>query len=176
MSDKPLIQQALAADLADLMLSINPKSAASGAEAAEERDMAALGYLRGFWECICREWQGIDRLRYVTRTRSLHESVKGSGCPPRPAWHAQLAMYPCRDTARWESILLSYTERHQEMRGEADSGRIDKFYMLIRRFVNASFRLLQRSGWKAENIQLVNRILQGTPAEGKQKARAGPLE
>jgi hypothetical protein len=62
------------------------------------------------------------------------------------------------------------------MRGEADSGRIDKFYMLIRRFVNASFRLLQRSGWKAENIQLVNRILQGTPAEGKQKARAGPLE
>ena len=54
--------------------------------------------------------------------------------------------------------------------------RIDKFYMLIRRFVNASFRLLQRSGWKAQNVEAVNRILQGEPAEGKNKGRAGPLE
>ena len=63
MSDKPLIQQALAADLADLMLSVNPKSASAGDAAVEERDRAALGYLRGFWECMCREWAGIDRLR-----------------------------------------------------------------------------------------------------------------
>lgn len=65
MSDKPLIQQALAADLADLILGINPKSEATGESAAHERDIAALGYLRGFWECICREWEGIDRLRYA---------------------------------------------------------------------------------------------------------------
>ena len=48
--------------------------------------------------------------------------------------------------------------------------------MLLRRFVNATFRLLQRSGWKIENIDTVNRILQGEPAQGKSKGRAGPLE
>jgi ribosomal RNA-processing protein 1 len=73
MSDKPLIQQALARELADLILSINPRipgSQAGGgdgdadaAKARERRDEAALGYLRGFWECIVREWEGIDRLR-----------------------------------------------------------------------------------------------------------------
>ena len=56
MSDKPLVQQALAANLADLLPSIQPKDEA-------ERFGAALGFLAGFWRAIVREWQGIDRLR-----------------------------------------------------------------------------------------------------------------
>ena len=52
MSDKPLVQQALASELAGLLLAI-PSSA------------TALAFLRGFWEAILREWNGIDRLRYI---------------------------------------------------------------------------------------------------------------
>ncbi len=53
MSDKPLVQQALATDIAEILLAIpNTKS--------------SLGFLRGFWEAISREWSGIDRLRYVS--------------------------------------------------------------------------------------------------------------
>jgi len=50
MSDKPLVQQALATDLAELLLTITSTS-------------AALAFLRGFWESTVREWNGIDRLR-----------------------------------------------------------------------------------------------------------------
>lgn len=50
MSDKPLVQQALATDLAEIILSI---PSAQG----------ALDFLRGFWETIVREWKGIDQLR-----------------------------------------------------------------------------------------------------------------
>ncbi|KAF7798529.1 hypothetical protein EIP86_009750 [Pleurotus ostreatoroseus] len=74
MSDKPLVQQALATDIANILLAI-PNMASS------------LAFLRGFWEAISREWSGIDRLR------------------------------------------------------------MDKYYMLIRRFVNATFRLLMRAQW-----------------------------
>ncbi|KAF5388539.1 hypothetical protein D9757_004658 [Collybiopsis confluens] len=50
MSDKPLVQQALASELASLVLCTpNPSS--------------ALSFLNGFWETIVREWNGIDRLR-----------------------------------------------------------------------------------------------------------------
>ena len=56
MSDKPLIQQALARDLAELILLIRPAS-------EEDRFAAALDFLAGFWRAIVREWQGIDRLR-----------------------------------------------------------------------------------------------------------------
>lgn len=52
MSDKPLVQQALASELAELILTIS--SAA-----------ASLAFIRGFWETTVREWNGIDRLRYV---------------------------------------------------------------------------------------------------------------
>lgn len=52
MSDKPLIQQALASELAEMLLTIsNPAY--------------SLAFLSGFWETITREWNGIDRLRYV---------------------------------------------------------------------------------------------------------------
>lgn len=50
MSDKPLVQQALASELAELLLLI-------------ERTELALAFLRGFWETTVREWNGIDRLR-----------------------------------------------------------------------------------------------------------------
>ncbi|KAL4252472.1 RRP1 family protein [Abortiporus biennis] len=76
MSDKPLVQQALATELAEILLSISNLS-------------VSLAFLRGFWEAIVREWGGIDRLR------------------------------------------------------------MDKYYMLVRRFVNATFRLLMRNNWKS---------------------------
>ena len=52
MSDKPLVQQALASEIAEIVLKI-PKTSFS------------LAFLRGFWEALVREWPGIDRLRYV---------------------------------------------------------------------------------------------------------------
>lgn len=55
MSDKPLVQQALASEIAEILLSITSNT-------------ASLGFLRGFWEAIVREWSGIDRLRYVHPT------------------------------------------------------------------------------------------------------------
>ena len=58
MSDKPLVQQRLATDLAELLLLINPVE-------EEARLEAALGFLAGFWESMVREWIGLDRLRYV---------------------------------------------------------------------------------------------------------------
>jgi ribosomal RNA-processing protein 1 len=52
MSDKPLVQQALASELAELILTISSTT-------------ASLGFIRGFWQMTVREWNGIDRLRYV---------------------------------------------------------------------------------------------------------------
>lgn len=52
MSDKPLVQQGLAAELAEMLLTISSTT-------------ASLAFLRGFWETTVREWNGIDRLRYV---------------------------------------------------------------------------------------------------------------
>lgn len=37
--------------------------------------------------------------------------------------------------------------------------RIDKYYMLVRRFVNASFRLLIRTNWEEETCKMYNDIL-----------------
>lgn len=98
MSDKPLVQQALASELADLVLRINPRTA--GDRAAARLD-ASLAFLEGFWAALVREWNGIDRLR------------------------------------------------------------IDKYYMLIRRYVNASFRLAARAGWSAAAVGGINAILGG---------------
>ena len=64
MSDKPLVQQALASDLAELLLQINPSSS-SGSSKEQNQLIAALGFLKGFWQAIVREWTGVDRLRYV---------------------------------------------------------------------------------------------------------------
>lgn len=61
MSDKPLVQQALASELSALVLSIDPAASAS----PEARTLVALDFVAGFWECLVREWAGIDRLRCV---------------------------------------------------------------------------------------------------------------
>lgn len=45
--------------------------------------------------------------------------------------------------------------------------RIDKYYMLVRRFVNASFRLLIDEKWSSTAIDEYTKILTG---------RGGPLE
>jgi ribosomal RNA-processing protein 1 len=111
MSDKPLVQQRLAADLAELLLLIKPAE-------EEARLEAALGFLAGFWEAMCREWAGLDRLRYDS------------------------SLYTVRS---WNN---------------ADGmNRQDKFYMLMRRYVNATFRLLAREGWSEESVDAANRIL-----------------
>ncbi|KAI0334375.1 Nop52-domain-containing protein [Cubamyces sp. BRFM 1775] len=86
MSDKPLVQQALASEIAEILLNITKLS-------------VSLEFLRGFWEATVREWNNIDRLR------------------------------------------------------------IDKYYMLVRRFVNASFRLLIRAEWDGAACQEYNSIL-----------------
>ncbi|WWC65846.1 uncharacterized protein I303_108468 [Kwoniella dejecticola CBS 10117] len=94
MSDKPLVQQALAADLAELLLQIKPQSASPA-----DRFEASLAFLEGFWDAIVREWAGIDRLR------------------------------------------------------------MDKYYLLMRKYVNATFRLLARERWEKHAISAVNRIM-----------------
>ncbi|KAF7307086.1 rRNA processing protein [Mycena indigotica] len=86
MSDKPLVQQALAADLAELLLTTSSTT-------------SALSFLSGFWEAIVREWNGIDRLR------------------------------------------------------------LDKYYMLVRRFINATFRLLAGADWAEDVCNTYNKML-----------------
>ncbi|KAI0756336.1 Nop52-domain-containing protein [Daedaleopsis nitida] len=93
MSDKPLVQQALATEIADILLAISNTT-------------VSLAFLRGFWESTVREWNSIDRLR------------------------------------------------------------IDKYYMLVRRFVNATFRLLIRADWDASACKEYISILSN---------RGGPL-
>lgn len=104
MSDKPLVQQGLATELAELLLKISSTT-------------ASLAFLRGFWECTVREWNGIDRLRYF---------------------------FP----KNLQNLLFSNPKC-----------RIDKYYMLIRRFVNSSFHLLIRAEWSESACTEYNDIL-----------------
>lgn len=53
MADKPSNQQGLATRLGDMWLNLHRVAPEAG-----------LAYARAFWETICREWTGIDRLRY----------------------------------------------------------------------------------------------------------------
>lgn len=111
MSDKPLVQQTLARDLSSLVLSIEPtlSSTLSSAEQSKQRLAAALDFLKGFWEAMVREWEGLDRLR------------------------------------------------------------MDKFYLLIRRFVAASFELLARDEWSKEGVEGMTSILVGANGQGPLK-------
>lgn len=54
MSDKPLVQQELSANLAELLLDIPTPD-------------ASFDFLRGFWEAIVREWSGLDYIRSVAK-------------------------------------------------------------------------------------------------------------
>jgi ribosomal RNA-processing protein 1 len=68
MSDKPLVQQALASEIAELILTINSTS-------------SSLAFLQGFWEMTVREWGGIDCFRCVGRVPpyycTIHSWFKG---------------------------------------------------------------------------------------------------
>lgn len=64
MSDKPLVQQALADSLAELTLAVRSKGKEKG-KGRVERVKSALCYIRGFWSAVVREWSGLDRLRSV---------------------------------------------------------------------------------------------------------------
>lgn len=87
-SDKPLVQQELAAALADMLL-------------VPSAPKASFHFLKGFWEAMVREWSGLDYLR------------------------------------------------------------IDKYYMLVRKFVNGSFRLLAREMWTVDAMDEYTRIISG---------------
>lgn len=50
MSDKPLIQQQLSETLSALILRV-PRS-------------SVMAFIATFWQTMCGEWHGIDRLRY----------------------------------------------------------------------------------------------------------------
>lgn len=61
MSDKPLVQQKLADDLADLLLVVRTAKA----DGRVARVKSALAFLEAFWHIVIREWSGLDRLRSV---------------------------------------------------------------------------------------------------------------
>lgn len=106
MSDKRRVQQDLAQELAEILLTITSIS-------------SSLSFLRGFWITTVREWNGIDRLRYVL--------------------HAFPTLFAAES-----------------------SPRMDKYYMLVRRFLNASFRLLIRAKWDPSALQEYTSILTNT--------------
>ncbi|KAF7726603.1 hypothetical protein EC973_008567 [Apophysomyces ossiformis] len=66
MSDKPLVQQALANDLGALVLDVPVSN--------------AVPFLSAFWEIHCKEWHGLDRIRldkyYLLFRRIIHFSFQ----------------------------------------------------------------------------------------------------
>lgn len=83
MSDKPLVQQALAQELADLVLQVAGQSADAEAsldeDKAKARALTALDFYRGFWTTMHAEWLGIDKFRvnkyYLLMRRVLHAGL-----------------------------------------------------------------------------------------------------
>lgn len=70
MSDKPLVQQALAQELADILLKIRidthaaPQEASSSSSSSPSPNtLAPLDFLEGFFDAMVREWTGIDKWR-----------------------------------------------------------------------------------------------------------------
>lgn len=84
MSDKPLVQQKLAQQLADLVL-VEPQDKSSRAQ-------SGIKFLEAFWDTLISEWAGLDK------------------------------------------------------------HRVDKFYLLVRRFVQVGFRLLAEEKWQAQAV------------------------
>ncbi|KAK0553102.1 hypothetical protein OC845_001382 [Tilletia horrida] len=109
MSDKPLVQQALATELADLVLIIakgsSQKRGSSSTSTSTStiydlgRVQSALAFLQGFWAAMAREWPLIDK------------------------------------------------------------HRVDKYYLLMRRFTGAGFRLCQYTGWDTSIVAQMNQLL-----------------
>ncbi|PWN40157.1 Nop52-domain-containing protein [Ceraceosorus guamensis] len=106
MSDKPRVQQALAQELADLVLAIPPTEPGDAEEVdveqpslPEPRCAPALAFLDGFWDAMIREWSALDK---------------------------------------W---------------------RMDKFYLLLRRFLNAGLRLVERERWDAATVDELYKMM-----------------
>lgn len=78
MSDKPLVQQALANDIALLTLAVRPKKGPERPLGRVARFRSAMCYLRGFWEAVVREWEGLDRLRCVPPSLSSSPTAPSS--------------------------------------------------------------------------------------------------
>lgn len=102
MSDKPLVQQRLAGDLAALVL-VRPSNSSDGKAGEEggmtERAEGGLAFLEAFWDTLVAEWAGLDK------------------------------------------------------------HRVDKFYLLVRRFVASGFQLLAEEGWNAQAVKRFQGIL-----------------
>ena len=83
MSDKPLVQQALAQELANLVLHVAGQGAESDSQLDEAksraRALSALDFFHGFWTTIEAEWLGIDKFRvnkyYLLMRRVLHAGL-----------------------------------------------------------------------------------------------------
>ncbi|WFD36746.1 hypothetical protein MCUN1_003633 [Malassezia cuniculi] len=101
MSDKPLVQQALAQELADLVLAVAGVTADEKRTKPDARALSAFDFYAGFWHTIAKEWLGIDKFR------------------------------------------------------------IDKYYMLMRRYVAVGLRLLKAYSWHPELVEHFQGILSG---------------
>ncbi|WFC95767.1 hypothetical protein MBRA1_002421 [Malassezia brasiliensis] len=83
MSDKPLVQQALAQELANLVLHVAGQGADVDTELdtkqSEARALSALDFFHGFWVTMEAEWLGIDKFRinkyYLLMRRMLHAAL-----------------------------------------------------------------------------------------------------
>ncbi|KAF9926133.1 hypothetical protein FBU30_004209 [Linnemannia zychae] len=95
MSDKPLVQQQLCETLASLILRVPRES--------------VMAFIATFWETICGEWNGIDRLR------------------------------------------------------------LDKFYLLLRRFLMYSFRMLKENEWDLKTIEEFTTVMINGPLSASNK-------
>ncbi|PLW48600.1 hypothetical protein PCASD_03357 [Puccinia coronata f. sp. avenae] len=103
MSDKPIIQQHLAQELADLCLIIRPAQT-SGDPLLDQifTTQTALSFWKQFWTALGCEWQGVDK------------------------------------------------------------HRLDKYLLLMRRFVEVAFKILQRAHWHPKAIESWSELLKET--------------
>ncbi|WFD20930.1 hypothetical protein MCAP1_003185 [Malassezia caprae] len=89
MSDKPLVQQELALELANLVLMIAGIKLDATGERLERvpskvddtaRALAALDFFQGFWTTMQSEWHGVDKFRinkyYLLMRRFLHTGLQ----------------------------------------------------------------------------------------------------
>jgi ribosomal RNA-processing protein 1 len=104
MSDKPIVQQHLAQELADLCLIIRPAPSSDDDPLLDQvfTTQTALSFWKQFWIALGSEWQGVDK------------------------------------------------------------HRLDKYLLLMRRFVEVAFKILQRAHWHPKAIELWSEILKET--------------
>lgn len=96
MSDKPLVQQALAQELADLVLTIAGLGDDEKRSAPDARAYSALAFYAGFWGTIEREWLGIDKFRVNKYYMLMRRFVcVGLRLLHAYSWHAALVERFC---------------------------------------------------------------------------------